>query len=100
MLLEWNDGDYPFDPNDDVDDGSFLEHIEHLSESHLFPVEIDVILLTGPKYDEEARPEVTWSLSIDRSPEETGGTSFPNRASNWASLIPILEVSPYKLSPN
>ncbi len=100
MLLKWNDGDYPFDPNDDIDDGSFLEHIEHLSESHLFPVEIDVILLTGPKYDEAARPEVTWSLSIDRSPEETGGARLLNLATSWASLVPVLKISQCKLSPN
>ena len=100
MILEGTDGDYQFDPNDEIDDGSFLEHVEYLSESHIFPVEFDVILLTGPKYDEAARPEITWPLSVDRSPEATGGTRLPNLAINWASLIPILKVSPYKLSPN
>ncbi len=97
MTIEFNNRDYQFNPNGGNSNGSFQEHDRQMREfrtSHA-----DVALVNGSRLDEAAFLESLLYLRVNYVPE-TGGSAFPDDATDWSTLIPVWKVAEYKLSQN
>ena len=98
MTLEWNNGDYRFDPNGGNGRGSFEEHNEYMREfsrSHA-----NVAMVNAPRLDDAALLERMESWQVSRNMMETGGSRLLNGLTDWAALVPALKLARYKLSQN
>ena len=98
MKMEWHTGDYRFAPSGGNGGDAFAEHAECMRRflgSHG-----DLAMVNGPRCGKPALPESNFHLSVQRFMTKSGGARFPNDATDWVTLVPVLKMAQYKLSPN
>ena len=98
MAMRRNNGNYRLSHVGGNCGESFYEHDEHMRvfcRSHA-----NASMVNAPRCDESSLIEVMRLLEVKRTIIETGGSRFPNSATEWSTLLPLLKVARYKLSQN